>query len=158
MSNATRWDTFEGMMRGAEMPKSERLFRKRYQKSPSFLSIHMGVRADLLSEVRASRPHSVNTAAQQNEICLHQPGMHADCCITQRPLPPEKAGKSSASPQHALPGRTIGMSAAWEPPLLAAADCDVSFEEALRSVPPLQTDEEIEFWCGAGHGVPPDHR
>lgn len=51
ISNATRWDTFEGLMSKQELPKSERLFRGRYKKSPSFLSIHMGVRADLLGPV-----------------------------------------------------------------------------------------------------------
>jgi len=53
VSNATRWDTFEAMMGGEQLPPSEAAFRKRYQKSPSFLSIHMGVRAELLPEVRA---------------------------------------------------------------------------------------------------------
>lgn len=49
VSNATRWDTFEKLMGGEErLPPSEQAFRKRYKKSPSFLSIHMGVRADVL--------------------------------------------------------------------------------------------------------------
>ena len=49
ISNATRWDTFEGMLGGEEnLPESEKLFRKRYKKSPSFLSIHMGVDASVL--------------------------------------------------------------------------------------------------------------
>ena len=49
ISNATRWDTFEKLMGGEErLPASERAFRQRYKKSPSFLSIHMGVRADAL--------------------------------------------------------------------------------------------------------------
>ncbi|WIA41668.1 hypothetical protein OEZ86_009018 [Tetradesmus obliquus] len=48
ISNATRWDTFEGLMGESKMPESEKLFRKRYKKSPSFLSIHMGVKADVL--------------------------------------------------------------------------------------------------------------
>ena len=52
MSNATRWDTFESMMGAEALPPSEVAFRKRYQKSPSFLSIHMGVKAELLPEVR----------------------------------------------------------------------------------------------------------
>ncbi|CAL8470057.1 g9599 [Coccomyxa elongata] len=50
VSNATRWDTFENLLGDQDMPKAEQLFRKRYKKSPSFLSIHMGVRADVLSE------------------------------------------------------------------------------------------------------------
>ena len=33
------------------MPRSEQKFRERYKKSPSFLSIHMGVRADVLPQV-----------------------------------------------------------------------------------------------------------
>jgi len=50
ISNATRWDTFEGLMPSRELPKSEVAFRGRYTKSPSFLSMHMGVRADLLPQ------------------------------------------------------------------------------------------------------------
>lgn len=48
ISNATRWDTFEGLLGEEKLPESERLFRNRYKKSPSFLSIHMGVKADVL--------------------------------------------------------------------------------------------------------------
>ncbi|KAI3431833.1 hypothetical protein D9Q98_010586 [Chlorella vulgaris] len=48
VSNATRWDTFEGMIGEDKLPESERLFRTRYKKAPSFLSIHMGIRADVL--------------------------------------------------------------------------------------------------------------
>jgi len=51
ISNATRWDTFEYLMEQQALPKSEQLFRKRYKKSPSFISIHMGVKADVLPEV-----------------------------------------------------------------------------------------------------------
>lgn len=51
ISNATRWDTFEYMMEQQALPRSEQLFRKRYKKSPSFISIHMGVKADVLPKV-----------------------------------------------------------------------------------------------------------
>lgn len=51
VSNATRWDTFEYMLDQNAMPRSEQLFRKRYKKSPSFISIHMGVKADALPKV-----------------------------------------------------------------------------------------------------------
>ena len=54
VSNATRWDTFEGLMPKRELPKSEQLFRARYKKSPSFLSIHLGVRADVFGPVRGT--------------------------------------------------------------------------------------------------------
>lgn len=68
VSNATRWDTFERLLAcnptptsppsatpaaatpARPMPEGEALFRGRYQPSPSFISIHMGVRADLLPE------------------------------------------------------------------------------------------------------------
>ena len=33
------------------LPQSEQLFRKRYKKSPSFISIHMGVKAGVLPQV-----------------------------------------------------------------------------------------------------------
>ena len=48
VSNATRWDTFEKLLPPEEMPTSEKKWQKRYQKSPSFLSLHMGVKADVL--------------------------------------------------------------------------------------------------------------
>ncbi|GFR46202.1 hypothetical protein Agub_g7733 [Astrephomene gubernaculifera] len=48
ISNATRWDTFEGLIGEDKLPTSEKLFRQRYKKSPSFFSLHMGVRAEVL--------------------------------------------------------------------------------------------------------------
>ncbi|KAI4369143.1 hypothetical protein MLD38_017626 [Melastoma candidum] len=48
ISNATRWDTFGKLVKQEDLPKEEREFQKRYVKAPSFLSIHMGVRADIL--------------------------------------------------------------------------------------------------------------
>lgn len=48
VSNATRWDTFEGLLPEAKRPASEVRWQQRYQKSPSFFSLHMGVRADAL--------------------------------------------------------------------------------------------------------------
>ncbi|MBW4471884.1 MAG: carotene isomerase [Stenomitos rutilans HA7619-LM2] len=48
ISNATRWDTFERLIPAEDMPITERKWQRRYQKSPSFLSLHLGVRADAL--------------------------------------------------------------------------------------------------------------
>ncbi len=48
VSNATRWDTFEQLLPAAEMPAKERKWQERYQKSPAFLSLHLGVTADVL--------------------------------------------------------------------------------------------------------------
>jgi len=48
ISNATRWDTFEKLLPPENLPSSERRWQARYQKSPSFLSLHLGVKADLL--------------------------------------------------------------------------------------------------------------
>jgi prolycopene isomerase len=48
VSNATRWDTFEKLIPAEQMPAAERRWQKRYQKSPSFLSLHLGVRAEVL--------------------------------------------------------------------------------------------------------------
>ncbi|GIL48169.1 hypothetical protein Vafri_4859 [Volvox africanus] len=48
ISNATRWDTFENMIGADKLPESEKLFRKRFKKSPSFFSLHMGVKAEVL--------------------------------------------------------------------------------------------------------------
>ncbi|KAK6944152.1 Amine oxidase [Dillenia turbinata] len=48
ISNATRWDTFGKLLKGETLPKEEENFQKNYVKAPSFLSIHMGVKADVL--------------------------------------------------------------------------------------------------------------
>lgn len=48
ISNATRWDTFENLLPPSAKPASEKRWDSRYQKSPSFLSVHLGVKADLL--------------------------------------------------------------------------------------------------------------
>jgi prolycopene isomerase len=48
VSNATRWDTFEKLLPAETMPASERRWQTRYRKSPGFLSLHMGVAADVL--------------------------------------------------------------------------------------------------------------
>jgi prolycopene isomerase len=48
ISNATRWDTFGKLIPPEQMPASERRWRDRYRKSPSFLSVHLGVKADCI--------------------------------------------------------------------------------------------------------------
>ena len=59
VSNATRWDTFAGASDGAgavarplvaaaQTPGSEARWRRRYEPSPSFLSLHLGVRAEVV--------------------------------------------------------------------------------------------------------------
>jgi len=46
VSNATRWDTFGTLW--PAVPAAEQKWRQRYQKSPSFLSLHLGVDAAVL--------------------------------------------------------------------------------------------------------------
>uniref|UniRef100_A0A0D9XTE9 prolycopene isomerase n=1 Tax=Leersia perrieri TaxID=77586 RepID=A0A0D9XTE9_9ORYZ len=56
ISNATRWDTFDNkyfyskgkLLKVDELPEEEKNFQKNYIKAPSFLSIHMGVKASVL--------------------------------------------------------------------------------------------------------------
>ena len=48
VSNATRWDTFGKLLPPENVPAAEKRWRKRYQKSPSFLSLHLGVKAEVL--------------------------------------------------------------------------------------------------------------
>jgi prolycopene isomerase len=50
VSNATRWDTFEQLLPAEEMPAKERKWQERYQKSPAFLSLHLGIDAAVLPE------------------------------------------------------------------------------------------------------------
>jgi prolycopene isomerase len=48
VSNATRWDTFGKLISPTDIPINEIKCQERYKKSPSFLSLHMGVKADIL--------------------------------------------------------------------------------------------------------------
>lgn len=54
ISNATRWDTFGGekgsqaLVASKHTPANEKVWRRRYAPSPSFLSLHLGVNADLI--------------------------------------------------------------------------------------------------------------
>jgi prolycopene isomerase len=48
VSNATRWDTFEKLLPKENLPPREQKWQNNYQKSPSFLSVHLGVKADVL--------------------------------------------------------------------------------------------------------------
>ncbi|XP_051152390.1 prolycopene isomerase, chloroplastic [Andrographis paniculata] len=48
ISNATRWDTFGKLLKKEELPEEEKRFQKAYVKAPSFLSIHLGVKAEVL--------------------------------------------------------------------------------------------------------------
>lgn len=48
VSNATRWDTFEKLLPPEQMPASEKKWQQRYCKSPSFLSLHLGVEASVI--------------------------------------------------------------------------------------------------------------
>ncbi|MGF1602382.1 MAG: carotenoid isomerase [Thermosynechococcaceae cyanobacterium] len=46
ISNATRWNTFGELIE--TVPRSEQKWRQRYTKSPSFLSVHLGVATEAL--------------------------------------------------------------------------------------------------------------
>ncbi len=48
VSNATRWDTFEKLLPKNEIPKKEKKWQQRYQQSPSFLSLHLGIKSEVL--------------------------------------------------------------------------------------------------------------
>ncbi|URE38565.1 Carotenoid isomerase [Musa troglodytarum] len=48
ISNATRWDTFGKLVKMDDLPEEEKNFQRIYVKAPSFLSIHMGVKATVL--------------------------------------------------------------------------------------------------------------
>ena len=48
VSNATRWDTFEKLLPVEKIPPNEIKWQQSYEKSPSFLSLHIGVEAGVL--------------------------------------------------------------------------------------------------------------
>jgi prolycopene isomerase len=43
VSNATRWDTFNKLVSPDKIPFAEQKWQQRYQKAPSFISLHLGV-------------------------------------------------------------------------------------------------------------------
>ncbi|MEM9770182.1 MAG: carotenoid isomerase [Cyanobacteria bacterium P01_D01_bin.73] len=50
ISNATRWDTFDKLWGDRPLPNSEKRWKTRYKKSPSFFSLHIGIDAKALPE------------------------------------------------------------------------------------------------------------
>lgn len=48
ISNSTRWDTFGKLLPPNQTPPGEQRWQQRYRKSPSFLSLHMGVAAEVI--------------------------------------------------------------------------------------------------------------
>ncbi|BAZ49028.1 phytoene dehydrogenase-related protein [Nostoc sp. NIES-4103] len=48
VSNATRWDTFGKLLPVEKIPTNEKKWQQSYQKSPSFLSLHIGVKESVL--------------------------------------------------------------------------------------------------------------
>lgn len=64
VSNATRWDTFEKLLPIEEIPISEKKWQQRYEKSPSFLSLHMGVKAFVLPKGTECHPCPSDTLSR----------------------------------------------------------------------------------------------
>jgi prolycopene isomerase len=50
VSNTTRWDTFTKLLPAENMPANEKSWQQRYEKSPSFLSLHIGIKASVLAK------------------------------------------------------------------------------------------------------------
>jgi prolycopene isomerase len=53
VSNSTRWDTFTKLLPPEYLPNNEKNWQQAYEKSPSFLSLHMGVKAEVLPPTTA---------------------------------------------------------------------------------------------------------
>jgi prolycopene isomerase len=68
VSNATRWDTFDNLLK-QDLPQKEQKWRNRYQKSPSFLSLHLGVKAESIPSQTAC--HHVLLEDWQNMETSH---------------------------------------------------------------------------------------
>jgi prolycopene isomerase len=49
VSNATRWDTFGKLLAENPLPAREIKWQQDYAKSPSFLSLHLGIKAEVLA-------------------------------------------------------------------------------------------------------------
>ena len=50
ISNATRWDTFNTLLKNTPLPSQERRWQQHYQPSPSFLSLHLGIDGAVIPE------------------------------------------------------------------------------------------------------------
>jgi prolycopene isomerase len=50
VSNATRWDTFGKLLPVEKIPCNERKWQQSYEKSPSFLSMHIGVKSSVVPQ------------------------------------------------------------------------------------------------------------
>ena len=50
VSNATRWDTFDKLLPAEAKPRQEIKWQQRYKKSPSFVSLHLGVNANVIPQ------------------------------------------------------------------------------------------------------------
>ncbi len=50
VSNSTRWDTFGKLLAQKNMPARERKWQQRYQESPSFLNLHLGVDESVIAQ------------------------------------------------------------------------------------------------------------
>lgn len=50
VSNATRWDTFDKLLPVDQIPSNEKKWQQNYKKSPSFLSLHIGVKESVLPQ------------------------------------------------------------------------------------------------------------
>nr|YP_002049445.1 Carotenoid isomerase [Paulinella chromatophora]ACB43235.1 Carotenoid isomerase [Paulinella chromatophora] len=48
VSNSTRWNTFGTLVDNFDIPENEKIWSRRYKASPSFLSLHLGVKANII--------------------------------------------------------------------------------------------------------------
>ena len=73
ISNSTRWDTFntednnKSLVEYKDIPSSERKWKKRYEASPSFLSMHLGVDKQCIPEGTHCHHLIVNDWAQMDK-------------------------------------------------------------------------------------------
>eukprot|EP00884_Botryococcus_braunii_P012292 jgi/Botrbrau1/21063/Bobra.0144s0062.1 len=92
VSNATRWDTFGKLIPDERLPKAERLFRQRYKKSPSFLTIHLGIRADALPPaLRFTKLSTSQAKAPYSHAPVYKSGQ-AQAALSLRPCRPYQQG------------------------------------------------------------------
>nr|AUG32691.1 Carotenoid isomerase [Paulinella longichromatophora] len=50
VSNATRWNTFGTLISKDDTPEAEKIWSKRYKPSPSFISLHLGVKSSIIPQ------------------------------------------------------------------------------------------------------------
>ena len=104
ISNATLWDTVERLLDPQQVPKQEQQLAANTEMVPSFMHLHLGIRADGLKHLSG---HHVVVLSSEKDIC--EPG---NTCMISIPTVWDPA--MAPSGHHALHAYTLEPFEGWE--------------------------------------------